>query len=121
MDVAQANGTYGAGGSGAGTIDNTHFAGTGVLQVGNIVPVSLLKFIGAPVVSGTNLTITATNAGGGNVYLLSTTNLTTPRNQWVAVWTNSLSGNGQFTTNLSGVVNQSLRQQFYMLSTTNNH
>jgi autotransporter-associated beta strand protein len=119
--VAQANGTYGATGSGAGIIDNTHFAGTGVLQVGNTLPVSYLKFIGSPVLSGTNLSITATNAGAGNVYLLSTTNLTTPRNQWVPVWTNTLTGNGQFTTNLSGMVNPALGQQFYILSTTNNH
>jgi autotransporter-associated beta strand protein len=33
-NVAQANGTYGATGSGAANIDDVHFAGTGVLQVG---------------------------------------------------------------------------------------
>jgi len=32
--VTQANGTYGATGSGAANIDNTHFIGTGVLWVG---------------------------------------------------------------------------------------
>lgn len=32
--VTKANGTYGATGSGAANIDDTHFAGTGVLQVG---------------------------------------------------------------------------------------
>lgn len=32
--VTQPNGTYGASGSGAATIDNTHFTGTGVLWVG---------------------------------------------------------------------------------------
>jgi len=36
--VAQANGTYGATGSGAANIDDIHFAGTGVLQVGEAGP-----------------------------------------------------------------------------------
>jgi autotransporter-associated beta strand protein len=50
--VAQSGGTYGASGSGAGTIDNTHFAGTGVLWVGAPPQPTL-----SSTVSGTQLTL----------------------------------------------------------------
>jgi hypothetical protein len=79
-----------------------------------------LKFISNPVISGTSLTISATNTGAGTVYLLTSTNVANPLNTWTPVWTNVLSGNGSFTTNLTGVVNPALKQQFYILSNTHN-
>lgn len=39
--VAQPNGTYGASGSGAANINNSRFAGTGVLQVGPTLPANI--------------------------------------------------------------------------------
>jgi fibronectin-binding autotransporter adhesin len=79
-----------------------------------------IKFTGSPVVSGTSLTISATNTGSGTIYLLTSTNVAAPFNTWTPVWTNVLTGNSHFTTNLPNAVNQALKQQFYLLSNTNN-
>jgi len=43
-----------------------------------------------------------------------------PRNTWIPIWTNVLSGDGSFTTNLLNAVNPALNQQFYLLGNTNN-
>jgi autotransporter-associated beta strand protein len=91
-----------------------------VLAVASSVPpISYLKFTSAPVIAGTSLTFSGTNTGGGNVYLLTTTNLAKPVTSWTPVWTNSLTGTGTFTTNLANVVNQALGQQFFLMSTNN--
>jgi autotransporter-associated beta strand protein len=79
-----------------------------------------LKFTSAPVVSGTSLTISATNTGAGTAYLLTSTNVTAGLNTWTPVWTNVLGGSSSFTTNLSNIVNPALKNQFYILSSTNN-
>jgi autotransporter-associated beta strand protein len=91
---------------------------TGVLTVTAVAAtLSGLQFTAGPVIFGTTLTITATNAGAGTVYLLSSTNLTTPFLNWTPVWTNVLSGSGSWSTNLHGLVNPAAGQQFYRLST----
>jgi autotransporter-associated beta strand protein len=92
---------------------------SGVLSV-VIAPLSGLKFTASPVISGTSLTISATNTGSGTVYLLTSTNVAASINTWTPVWTNVLSGSGSFTTNLPNAVNSALKQQFYILSNTNN-
>ena len=79
-----------------------------------------LQFIGSPAVSGTTLTISGTNTGGGTFYLLNTTNAAAVRNTWKPLWTNVSAGSSSFTTNLSGAVTPALGKQFYILSTTNN-
>jgi fibronectin-binding autotransporter adhesin len=95
--------------------------GTGSLQVGVVAPpLTGLKFLAGPVISGTSLTISATNTGAGTVYLLTSTNVAAPLNTWAPIWTNVLSGSGSFTTNLANAVNPALHQQFYRLSNTNN-
>ena len=83
-------------------------------------PLSALKFTASPVISGTSLTISATNTGAGSVYLLTSTNVAAPINTWTPIWTNVLGGNGSFTTNLVNAVNPALNQQFYLLGNTNN-
>jgi hypothetical protein len=94
---------------------------SGVLSVVTAsAPLSGLQFTASPVISGTSLTISATNAGAGTVYLLTSTNVAAPRNTWTPIWTNVLGGSGSFITNLSGAVNPALKQQFYILSNTNN-
>jgi hypothetical protein len=67
-------------------------------------------------VSGTTLTLTATNGAiGGTYMLLGTTNLTLPINQWTAVLTNSFDSNGNL--NLStNIINPNNVQEFYILS-----
>ena len=91
----------------------------GVLSV-VAAPLSGLKFTASPVISGTSLKISATYSGAGTVYLLTSTNLAASLNTWTPVWTNVLSGGGSFTTNLPNAVNPASKQQFYILSNTNN-
>jgi autotransporter-associated beta strand protein len=93
----------------------------GVLSVVSAAaPLSGLKFTASPVISGTSLMISATNTGAGTVYLLTSTNVAAAINTWTPVWTNTLTGNSSFTTNLLNVVNPSWGKQFYILSNTNN-
>ena len=85
------------------------------------MPLSALKFTANPVISGTSLTISATNTGADTVYLLTSTNVAAPRNTWTPIWTNVLTGDGSFTTNLLNAVNPAQNQQFYLLGNTNNN
>ncbi len=114
--VSQSPGIYNS------TTGSPYITGTGSLLVGipPAPPLSGLKFTAAPVISGTSLTISATNSGAGTVYLLTTTNLTKPISTWTPIWTNVLSGSGSFSTNILNAVNPSFKQQFYLLSNTNN-
>ena len=92
----------------------------GYYTIGEYAALSGLKFTANPVISGTSLTISATNTGAGTVYLLTSTNVAAPLNTWTPIWTNVLNGNGSFTTNLPNAVNPALNQQFYLLGNTNN-
>jgi len=108
---------------GAGLAWNTSTLTTdGTLRIAVYVapPLSGLKFTTGPTISGTTLTISATNSGAGTVYLLTSTNLTSPINTWTPIWTNILTGSGSFTTNLLNAVNPALKQEFYLLGNTNN-
>jgi len=51
-----------------------------VLRVVSAAPLSAWKFTASPVISGTSLTISATNTGAGTVYLLTSTNVAAPTN-----------------------------------------
>jgi len=66
-------------------------------------------------VSGTTLTISATNgANGGQYVLLGTTNLTLPLSQWTPILTNNFNGSGNL--NLStNIINPAVPHQFYIL------
>jgi autotransporter-associated beta strand protein len=97
---------------------------SGILSVitASVPPLSYLKITAGPVISGTSLTISATNSGAGTVYLLTTTNLATPHlpvDGWTPIWTNVLSGSGSWTTNLLNAVNPAWNMQFFELSNTN--
>lgn len=90
-----------------------------------IIPTIPPTITGFSLVSGTNVTINATNGqSGGTYYLLGTTNLTTPRNQWLPVATNVILTNGSaangFTFIGTNVIRTNNPQQFYILSSTNN-
>jgi autotransporter-associated beta strand protein len=68
-----------------------------------------------------NVVITGTNGQPGDAYyLLESTSLTLPVNQWVPVATNVLSASGNFTFIGTNVVVPGDRQQFFRLSNTNN-
>ena len=69
--------------------------------------------------AGDNVVIHGTNGqAGGTCYLLTATNLATPRNQWKTVATNVLGGNNYTFIGTNAVINGSV-QQFFMLSSTN--
>jgi hypothetical protein len=66
--------------------------------------------------SGSNLTLSGTNGlSTGVYYLLASTNLALPLNQWSSVATNALSANGDFTFTATNVVNPQAACQFYVL------
>jgi len=74
--------------------------------------------------TGGNLVISATNGvNGGTYYLLGSTNAALPLNQWKALATNVItagSGAAAFTFTGTNVISAGLKQQFYILSSTNN-
>jgi hypothetical protein len=79
--------------------------------------------IGSLSLSGGNVVITGTGGQGGDAYyLLSSTNVALPLNQWQTVATNVLNANGSFTFIGTNAVTAGDQQQFYILSNTNyNH
>ena len=67
--------------------------------------------------SQTNLQFTATCGFGGNFYLLASTNVAQPLNQWTPIWTNAV--NSRVTNNLDVTIPNAVQfshgQQFYIL------
>ncbi len=95
--------------------NGNHFVFTnGVLSVIGTIPSR--PIITGISLSGTTLTISATNgAAGGQYVLLGSTNLVLPLNQWTPLLTNSFDNNGNL--NLStNILNLALPQEFYILS-----
>jgi autotransporter-associated beta strand protein len=86
-----------------------------------LVPTNSPHITGFSLVS-TNVVINATNGqSGGTYYLLASTNVAKPLNQWTVVATNVVNTNGAsgaFTFIGTNVVGG--QQQFYILSSTNN-
>jgi len=72
-------------------------------------------------INGANVTLNATNGQAGCAYyLLESTNVALPRNQWTAVATNVLGASGAYMFIGTNVVTTGANQQFYLLSNTNN-
>ena len=70
--------------------------------------------------AGTNVVLSGTNGQPGRTYyLLASTNVAQPLNQWVAVATNVL-GAANFTFIGTNAVPPNVPQRFYILSNTNN-
>jgi hypothetical protein len=66
--------------------------------------------------SGTNLTINGRNGiSGTTCYLLMSTNVTLPLDQWSPVATNVLNASGSFTITATNAVNLNVPQCFYIL------
>lgn len=100
---------------GAGLLwDTSSLTANGTLKVISSTPPSPPHITGFSL-SGTTLTITATNGAlGGQYVLLQTTNLVLPLAQWTPVLTNVFDGSGNL--NLStNVINPASRQAFYIL------
>jgi len=106
----------------AGVVANLNNTGTEVDLDVTSVPSTLVPTIPPGItnfsLAGGNVVISGTNGQAGyTYYLLTTTNLATPLNQWNTVATNVL-GAASYTfigTNAAGA----LGQQFYRLSSTN--
>lgn len=65
-------------------------------------------------ISAGNFIFSGTNGtGGGTYYVLSSTNVALPLNQWTYLSTNSFLGNGQFS--VTNPINPGQPQQFYLL------
>lgn len=118
--VSQPNGVY----SSANV--PTYITGAGALQVGSAGPIAptnsptitqiSLSGVGP---SGGNVIINGTNGEiGATYYLLMSTNLAKPLNQWKTVATNVGSGN-TFSFTETNAVTAGSGQQFYLLSSTN--
>ncbi|HEY1789728.1 MAG TPA: hypothetical protein VGJ73_16390, partial [Verrucomicrobiae bacterium] len=113
VDSAVANGvTYyyevtAVNGSSTQTADSPEVSATVLsLTPPNITSVAL---------SGTSLTITATNGTAGGMWtLLQSTNLTLPINQWTPVLTNTFDSSGSFTLT-TNIVNPANARDFYLL------
>jgi len=66
--------------------------------------------------SETNVVLSATNGFvGGTYYVLATTNVNAPLNQWLPVFTNVLGASGDFTLTVSNALASQLPRQFYIL------
>jgi len=66
--------------------------------------------------SGTNLVLSGINGqSGGTYYLLMSTNLALPLNQWKPVATNVLSASGNFTITAINTVTPNVPQRFFIL------
>jgi autotransporter-associated beta strand protein len=102
--ITQYAGTWGATGSGAANVDDTHFSGTGKLNVtgGGIAPPPSSPTILPVYLDGTraNLVISVATASGYNYILQSTTSLTPP-----IVWSNisTNAGTGGTITNAAPI------------------
>ena len=104
-------GTYGATGSGAANLDDTHFTGTGTLTV---VAAPASPNITSAVISAGTLILQGTGgSANGNYSVLVATNLTSPV-QWTPVASGSFNGSGVFSNSIP--VTNTFPQEFYRLS-----
>jgi hypothetical protein len=63
-----------------------------------------------------NLGVRGTSAGGGTVWLLMSTNLTSPLSRWAPIATNLLNGSGEFSFTVTNAAIGEARQQFFILT-----
>jgi hypothetical protein len=93
-----------------------------VISTGAIIPAIPPKITSFSLVGG-NVVINGTNGiNGGTYYLLGSTNVGLPLNQWTALATNVVGasgGNGNFNFTGTNAVISNHPQQFYILSSTN--
>jgi hypothetical protein len=97
----------------------TNSAGIPVAGMAATIQSTLLQFgISAFSISGANFVVDATNGQSGlTYYVLASTNVTLPLNQWLPVTTNVLSANGNFIITVSNSFSRARPQQFYILKT----
>lgn len=100
-------GFNGAGNLGDGTFNNTNRPELIVAAPLNIANVSL---------AGSDLLLNGVNGIAGTTnYVLTSTNMTLPADQWTRIATNVLNAGGNFTVTFSNAVNSGGPQRFYIL------
>ena len=98
----------------SGLVWSNHLATDGALSVIG-QPVPLTPRFGAPVLSGSTLTLAGTGGeAGGTYYVLSSTNLAAPRGTWTAVATNKFDSKGALL--FTPTVDPAQPQQFYLIA-----
>lgn len=76
----------------------------------------LIPNITSTSLSGKNLLFSGINGlAGGTYFVLASTNVSLPLNQWTSVATNVLNANGNFTFTATNAVNLNSSQQFFIL------
>jgi uncharacterized repeat protein (TIGR01451 family) len=97
---------------------------TNITAVTSTIIPTVPPHIGSFSLASGNIVINATNGvSGGTYYLLGTTNLARPLNQWTPLATNIVNTSGTtsaFTFTGTNVISPGVGQQFYILSSTNN-
>jgi hypothetical protein len=95
--------------------DVYNWLGLDDICVGALPPAALPGIAGISL-SGTNLVINGCNGFPGmTCYVLMSTNLALPLNQWTPVATNALNASGNFSITATNAVNLNLPQCFYIL------
>jgi autotransporter-associated beta strand protein len=114
-----------AGSPGPGLAWSFNSANGQLSVIQGISPFTVKPYILGMSLSGTNLTLTGSNAQANSIYyLLTTTNLQLPISQWTSVVTNVSSGStptgtSPFTFTFTNAVNPKDPNQFFLLSNTN--
>ena len=95
------------------------FAGNPSVLPSLVVSATAQPGISAISLSGTNLALSATNGvAGGTYYVLTSTNLAAPLNQWTSIDTNVLGSGGNFTITVTNAANPNAPSpQFFILQT----
>jgi uncharacterized repeat protein (TIGR01451 family) len=104
--------------TGSNTVLQIGFADNGANYLGldDISVLAAQPGITGMSISGTNLLINGSNGFSGiTYYVLMSTNLALPLNQWTPVATNVLNASGDFTISVTNAVNLNVRQSFYIL------
>lgn len=101
--------------SGATLFGTAYFGGTGN---GTIFSLTVAPAVTNFYVGGSDLVLNGINGLAGHAYtVLASTDVTLPLNEWVPVWTNVLSGGGNFSITATNVLSPAAAQQFYLLRT----
>jgi hypothetical protein len=99
------------------TMDSRNFVTNSLRPVLELSAVPRPGIVGIQL-SGTDVLLTATNGAAGTAYyVLASTNLTLPLNQWLSVATNVLSASGNFSFTLTNAASaEAPARQYFILS-----
>jgi hypothetical protein len=83
------------------------------VSVATVLP---LPSISSITTSGSDITLNAVGGiAGGQVIVLTSTNIVAPLGQWTALTTSTFDGDGNFNYTVTGALDSGLPEQFYIL------